>query len=147
MLLQTWWFIHNEFEWWLRKINWQNVTPFTDESPCSSSALPCSAVCRNTRDDITGVRICRVAFACYRRCGTDRHVLNSSRCVPPRCNSTLPKNFARSRDPTRVRKTGYHVIAASGWKNIPTISFWLSSFCRVTKKLVINIHLYIISNY
>ena len=34
------------------KINWQNVTPFTDESPCSSSALQCSVVYRNTRDGI-----------------------------------------------------------------------------------------------
>ena len=50
MTLGTWWFIHDGFEWWLRKINWQNVAPFTDESLCSSSALPFSTVYRNTRD-------------------------------------------------------------------------------------------------
>ena len=54
MMIGTWWFIHNEFEWWLQKNNWQNITPLTDESLCSPSALPCSATCRSTRDGITG---------------------------------------------------------------------------------------------
>ena len=46
---------HNQFQWLLCEINWQDASPFTAESLCSQSVLPSSAVCRNTRDGITGV--------------------------------------------------------------------------------------------